>query len=106
MSERPFTTGPSPVHGTGVFATATIEPGALIGEFEGEPTDVNGTHVLWVIDDDGTEQGFRGTGKLRWLNHSRTPNAAFDGLELRARSPIAPGDEILIHYGDEWADVP
>ena len=106
MTGRPFTTGRSPIHGTGVFATEAIDEGALIGEFEGEPTDVDDTHVLWVIDDDGTELGVRGTGDLRWLNHSRTPNAELVGLELRACSPIAAGDEILIDYGDEWADVP
>jgi hypothetical protein len=43
---------------------------------------------------------------LRWLNHSATPNVEFDGAELYSMRPIAAGEELLFHYGDEWADVP
>ena len=42
----------SEIHGTGVFAVTDIAEGTLIGVYEGEPTDVDGTHVLWIDDDE------------------------------------------------------
>lgn len=97
---------PSPVHGTGVFATEAIGAGELIGRYEGEPTEQDGTHVLWVESDDGGWEGIEGTGVLRFLNHSRTPNVEFDGPDLYARRDIAAGEELFFDYGEEWADVP
>lgn len=96
---------PSSIHGTGVFAVAAIAEGELIGTYEGEPTDVDGTYVLWVEGDQGW-QGIDGTGVLRFLNHSRTPNVEFDGPELSALRDIEPGEELLFDYGEEWAHVP
>ena len=104
MSE-PVRSGPSRVHGTGVFAAGAIDAGALIGRYEGRPSRDDGTHVLWVETDDEWE-GIDGTGVLRFLNHSRSPNAAFDGRDLYALAPIEAGAEILIHYGEDWAEVP
>ena len=100
------TVGPSPVHGRGVFAAAAIEEGALVGVYRGSPTAVDGTHVLWVQDDGDTWRGIDGTGPLRWLNHSTTPNVEFDGPELYALRRIEAGEELLFHYGEEWTDVP
>lgn len=105
MTER-IATGPSTIHGTGVFATAPIREGDVIGRYEGDPTTDDGPHVLWVETDDGDWEGIDGTGVLRFLNHSRTPNVEFDGPELSALRDIAPGEELLFHYGDEWANVP
>lgn len=98
--------GPSAIHGTGVFATASIAKGALIGHYTGRPTAVDGTHVLWVEADEGGWQAIDGTGVLRFLNHSRSPNAEFDGPDLYALRDIEAGEEILFDYGEDWAHVP
>ena len=108
MSESPdhaVTTGASPIHGTGVFAARDIPSGSLIGVYEGDPTVDDGTHVLWVEADEGWE-GINGTGPLRYLNHSRTPNVEFDGPSLYALCDIPAGEELLFDYGEEWAHVP
>lgn len=97
---------PSSVHGQGVFACAPIAAGELIGSYEGNPADTDGTHVLWVETDDGGWDGIDGTGVLRFLNHSRAPNVEFDGPDLYALREIAVGEELLFDYGEEWADVP
>jgi len=97
--------GSSPRHGRGLFARRRLRPGCAIGRFEGEPTQRDGEHVLWWLDEDGTEQGLQVSNALRFLNHSRRPNAEVEGLELRAIRNIQPGAEILIDYGPDWADV-
>lgn len=97
--------GPSARHGRGLFARRRLRPGSAIGRFEGEPTRHDGEHVLWWIDEDDVEQGLQVSNVLRYLNHSRRPNAEVEGLELRAIRNIQPGAEILIDYGPDWADV-
>jgi SET domain-containing protein len=94
----------SGIHGRGVFAVQRIRPGAHIGTFRGRPTDTDGTHVLWLIDDDGVEEGLRVTNEMRFLNHSTDPNAELDGLELHALYNIQPGSEVTIDYGEAWRD--
>jgi SET domain-containing protein len=96
--------GESPIHGRGVFARARIRSGSPIGDFEGCETKRNGTHVLWVLTEDGSEVGIRGENELRFLNHSRRPNAEFRGASLYAVRNIQPGREILIDYGEGWDD--
>ena len=95
----------SPRHGRGVFALRRFQPGRRIGRFEGRPTRRDGTHVLWIVDDDGRAEGMRVTNALRFLNHSSDPNAEIDGLDLYALHNIQPGSEILIHYGPDWEDI-
>ena len=91
----------SAIHGHGLFATRRIKQLETIGYWEGDPTDDDGTHVLWLDDDSGLDV----TNDLRFMNHSPDPNAHFDGttLEVWAARPISPGEEITIHYGDDWA---
>lgn len=106
MSRNPrIVVGRSPIHGRGVFARRRLRPGAWIGTFEGERTTRDGEHVLWVQTEDGGEFGLRGRNELRFLNHSREPNAEFEGAELYAIRNIQPGVEITFHYGDAWEDV-
>jgi SET domain-containing protein len=98
---------PSPIHGTGVFARVDIAVETHIGRYEGSPTDTDGTYVLWVEDDEGDSwHGIDGTGVLRFLNHSRTPNVEFDGPELYALCDIEAGEELRFDYGADWAHVP
>jgi len=95
----------SPVHGRGVFALRRFREGQYIGTFEGSPTTKDGTYVLWVIEDDGSETGIRGENDLRFLNHSRRPNAELRADDLHALRNIQPGAEICIHYGEGWHHV-
>ena len=104
MPPPSYYTGPSPIHGKGVFAARRITRGELIGVYIGTPTVRNGTHVLWVEGDDGSTVGLQGKNGLRFLNHSGRPNAGFDGDHLYALRVISKDQEITIHYGEEWED--
>lgn len=90
----------SDIHGRGVFAARHIRKGATIGTFEGVPTRRNGRYVLWVERDDGGWDGRRGTGDLRFVNHSDTPNAEFRGWDLVALRAIRSGEEVTVDYGE------
>ena len=94
----------SPIHGKGVFCRTAIKKNAFIGEYESVPTDEDGIYVLWVEEEDGTENGFDGIGDLRFLNHSYTPNAELDGIDLYALRNIKPGEELFIDYQWDPAD--
>lgn len=95
---------PSRIHGLGVFAKRQIRRRERIGSYLSRRTRRDGMYVLWVEDEElGKVEGYDGYGRLRYLNHSAMPNSAFDGLELYALRPIRPGEEITIHYGEEWA---
>jgi SET domain-containing protein len=94
----------SPIHGRGLYAAESIAEGAYIGCYDGQRTEENGMHVLWVEGDlPGEWIGYDGTNVLRFLNHSKHPNAELDGQELYAISDVQPGEEITIDYG-EWFD--
>ena len=94
----------SGIHGKGLFARQDIKEGAYLGEYEGPVVKRNGTHVLWVYEDDGVV-GRSGKNKLRYLNHSVDFCAEFDGFELYASRKIKTGEEITINYGEDWEDV-
>ena len=96
---------PSPIHGTGVFALAFIAEGTMIARYTGTPTEVDGTHVLWIEQDDGELLGVDGTSVLRFLNHGETPNVEFDGAELYALRALRADEELLFDYGEEWAGI-
>ena len=95
----------SPVHGRGLFACVRLRKGARIGRFEGALTQRDGPHVLWVLEEDGSRYGIRGSNELRFLNHAARPNSEFQGDDLIAIHNIQPGCEIMIHYGDDWENV-
>ena len=63
----------------------------------------DGPHVLWLEDEPGGSwTGYDGRNEMRFMNHSREPNAEMDGLNCYALSDIRPGEEITIDYG--WDD--
>ena len=90
----------SSLGGRGVFATGPIRAGQRVGRFIGERTTRNGRYVCWIEFADGW-RGYRGRGRLRFLNHADQPNSEFDGLDLYALRLIREGDEVTIDYGDE-----
>lgn len=89
--------GPSPIHGTGLFARIPIEEGTHIGTYRGPEARRDGTYVLWVDEGDGWV-GRSGRNVLRYTNHSDDPNAEFDGFDLYARRAIAADEEITFNY--------
>ena len=95
----------SPIHGMGVFATHTIRRGERIGRYVGYRTQRDGRYVLWVPGSKDEWKGYRGYGRLRFLNHRSDPNSDFRGTDLYAIRTIRPGEEITFHYGEEWEGV-
>ena len=101
MSESKVYVGDSPIHGKGLFAKSFIPEGTVIGVVQGEPARADGPHVLWVDD----ENGFHVLCDLRFINHSKNPNACYyDDLEVCALRDIQPGEEITHNYGDDWQE--
>lgn len=94
--------GPSAIHGTGLFARLPIPKGAYIGTYEGPLARRDGRYVLWVYADDGSALGRSGRNLLRYLNHARPGNAEFDGFDLYARRRIRADEEITFDYGEDW----
>ncbi len=92
---------PSPIHGKGLYAARDIDGGSYIGTYRGIRTRNDGKYVLWTFPEGLSPVGRRGMNLLRYLNHSQTPNAEFDGYDLYALRPIRAHEEITIHYGDE-----
>jgi SET domain-containing protein len=90
--------GPSQIHGTGCFARVPLATGEFIATFTGPVVAADGEHVLWATRDGRHWQGRLGTSLLRYLNHSDTPNAAFEEFDLYAIAAIAAGQEITIDY--------
>ena len=95
----------SATHGRGVFSRRRIARGEYIGTFRGKPTTRNGSHTLWVLEDDGSMRGISGRNALRFLNHSTHANAEFRGADLHATRLIRIDAEIYIDYGEDWSDV-
>ena len=66
-------------------------------------------HILWVEAGDGDSgdewTGYNGINELRFLNHAAQPNAEMDGLDLYAIHDISAGEEITIHYGEEFSEA-
>lgn len=95
----------SGIHGHGLFAGTCIPEGAYIGFYEGEETTENGDHVLWVEQESVDDWlGYDGTNRLRFLNHSQTPNCEMDGQELFAARHIEQHEELTIDYGEGFDD--
>ncbi|MGB5834940.1 MAG: SET domain-containing protein-lysine N-methyltransferase [Thiohalocapsa sp.] len=90
--------GASAIHGNGCFARVDFCAGAFIGTYQGPSARRDGTYVLWISHDGVEWTGRSGRNLLRWLNHSETPNSAFDGFDLYAVRGIAVGEEITFDY--------
>ncbi len=95
---------PSSIHGLGLFAARKIRKGEAIGVYSGPEVEHDGDHVLWIYDEnEEREYAIEGTSETRYVNHSRRPNAYFDGEQLESIRPITQGEEITHDYGEAWA---
>ena len=92
----------SRIHGKGLFATKKIKKGSVLGKCKVKPRNKKKDtfYTLWV--DDG-ERAFDVLCKLKYINHSKTPNVAYcDDFTVVALKTIKPGDELAHDYGDDW----
>lgn len=112
--DRRAAPGPSPIAGTGLFATAPIAAGEIVMRLGGEAlTDAafrirtrdmprysaiaidDGLNLL-LPDDAPTNFGNHGCDSNLWMN---------DAVTVAARRDIAPGDELTIDYALQTADL-
>ncbi len=98
---RYFYVAESGIHGQGLFAKRKIKKGTYLGTYDGPEVIENGDHVLWAQNEDDAWIGRDGQNMLRFLNHSKTPHAEFEGFDLFALRKIRPDEEITIDYGDD-----
>lgn len=99
MPEKKLTyVASSSIHGKGLFAKTRIKKEIYLGTYKGPEAKRNGSHVLWVYEDNGKVIGRRGLNKMRYVNHSDKPNAEFDGFDLYSTRRIKPDEEITIDY--------
>lgn len=98
----------SGIHGLGLFAAKSLRKGSIVGYYKGPEvkTEDDGDHVLWIYDEDEErEYGIDGQNETRFVNHSRKPNANFNGEKLVTLRTIKVGEEITHDYGEAWSDL-
>lgn len=119
-----FEVGASAGKGSGLFAKRAIGEGAFLFDYGGERLSEaaffdrypqgNGRYIAGLTDDlyiDGIDPAK--SNVARWMNHagpSAAPNVVWRKQRLGPRpamhfyacAPIAPGDELLFDYGDEY----
>ena len=105
--------------GQGLFASAEILRGDVIGRYEGlrltddeansEPY-VHSRYLVWVCKDCWID-GSRGGNYTRFINHSKSPNCElvvstrWKSACIKAIKKILPGQELYFDYGDEYWNV-
>lgn len=88
----------SRIHGKGLFAARNIRAGEVLGSIKYNPVNEDGPYVLWL-----GEQGIRVECDLKFINHSKRPNACYcDDLDVVALKNIKKDEEITHDYGDDW----
>jgi SET domain-containing protein len=117
MPSKPFRVGRSHT-GLGLFATETIEHGAIIVDYRGRriPTararqieSKRASKYMFEINSRWTLDGSSRRNLARYANHACRPNAESalvkGKIVLRAIKTIRPGDEITFDYGEEYFDL-
>lgn len=109
-----------PLRGHGIYATRDLAAGEAIYALEERPhVLVTRSHVertwdaarrelfrryAWPITDETWVMWSDDPAEWRPINHACDPNAWVTGLDLRARRPIAAGEEITLDYATMLAD--
>lgn len=106
----------SPIHGSGVFAARTLQPGTPIGRYAGRryPADAVEDHdwdhavtYAFGLSDGSVIDGGDGGNETRFLNHSCAPNcmayeiegeAGESWIEIEAIRRIRASAELFIDY--------
>jgi len=89
----------SPLHGKGLFARGAIAADTVIGWCETAPTVEPGLHTLSLADGRDVDV----CCSLKYINHGRPANVIYyDDFSVVALRDIAPGEELLHDYGDDW----
>lgn len=107
--------GPSPIHGTGLFARSSHRRGDILCHFSGPvaaqppPADASGRTFSLELEPGRWIDG-SGSGNLaRHANHSCDPSAEAvresDRVALVALRDLKPGDEITFDYGFGLAEA-
>ena len=107
---------PSPIHGLGAYAVASIRAGTLLIEYVGEKISKAesdrrceaGNTFIFELDEEWDIDGAVGWNPARYLNHSCAPNCDAELIEgqiwITARRDIAPGEELTFNYGYDRED--
>lgn len=97
----------SKIDGLGVFAKEVFLKGEVIGIITGtipEKVDEHSDYAVEFQDDDGNVYWVEPFAPWKYLNHSNNANACGETPVLTASRNIEVGEEITIHYGDEWEE--
>jgi hypothetical protein len=104
--------GPSPLHGTGVFAAEPITAGTVVWRFSPgfdlemdpalvyvQPEPCRGRLLHYGYVDARSRRYVLCSDDARFLNHSDAPNLRGElGRDVAVRD-IAPGEELTVDYG-------
>lgn len=83
-------------HGAALVASRDLEPGELVGDFQGKVSRAVGQHTLQMLPGLHVELGH----SVGLLAHGCAPNCVLDmhALELLAIRPIRSGERLTIDY--------
>ena len=111
----PFEIRPSPIHGSGAFATEAIPAGVRLIEYAGArltpaeadarypdvPGEVHHTYLFAIDDDIVIDAGVNGND-ARWINHSCEPNCdavvELGRIWIESIRTIEAGEELSYDY--------
>lgn len=97
----------STIDGWGVFAIEDINKDEVIGVIGGivsEDPDHHSDYTCEFEDWNGNVYYVEPAAPFKYLNHSAEANADWDTPVLIALRDIKAGEEITIHYGEEFED--
>lgn len=116
QTDEMIVTGPSSIHGTGMFATRACCAGERVIEYLGERINKeeslrrceNGNQFIFYLDEQWNLDGGVEWNPARFLNHSCAPNCDAEWIDghiwMVARRAIVAGEELTFNYGYDLAE--
>jgi SET domain-containing protein len=116
MTSYTFLLKPSPIHGTGAFATRAISKDAGVVEYVGDRISKTeslrrceqNNQFIFALSDEIDLDGNVDWNPARFLNHSCEPNCEAlledDRVWIVAIRDIAAGEELTFNYGFDLED--